>query len=312
MATVPILQVLYRRADDIMFGWQPLLRTEAKGYNLYSSSSDTGSYTLVKSNILNEKDKQYKKVIVIVKDAEIPIPENFNIPPIQGGVVRGTTWWFKLTYIDQTNTESSLAASPAIVVRPDGVEPFFENENEVQNNHGFAWVEERHRWEKLVLTEDGKLKVDAVVNIGDITVENVKIAARPDGTTLEYILVDSERKVIVRTDPNSIDRIEDYEEKIGVVPNTETIILTYTNSLEHFIEKIVCSGTSDAIFKLKVDGSTIRTLRNSWNDRNVTFDFSTIQRKLAANAVITVTAKHSEIHNQDYESNLIGFTFTIV
>jgi len=314
MATVPDLQVIYRRKDDILFGWSPLKKSEAKYYNLYSSSSSGGAYTIVKSKIPNEVDKTvYRgKVVTIVKDTDIPIPENKNIPPIQGGVVTGVNYWFKLTFVDQSNVESSLASSDAIVVRPHYVEPFFENEDEVKNNHNMIWIPERHRWEKMLGDEDGNLKVDAEINIDEINLGNVKVAARPDGTTLEYILVDSNRKVIVRLDPNSIDRVDDYEETSGVVPNSETTILTYTNTLAYFVEKIVCSGTSDAIFKLKVDGSSTRTLRNSWNDRNVTFDFSTIARKIPANSVVTITAEHSEIRNQDFEANLSGFTFTIV
>lgn len=313
MATVPVLQVLYRRKADIFFGWNPLSKSDAKSYNIYSSSSAGGAYTLVKSKIPNEIDRTiYKgKVVCPVKDSDIPIPPNVNIPPVQGGVVEGTTWWFKLTFVDQSNVESNIISSPAIVVRPWNVEPFFENENEVQNDHLFAWVEERHRWEKVLLTSDGKLVVDANVTIGDITISNVKVAAREDGTTLEYILVDDERKVIVRQDPNSISRVADYEEELNVPKNSETIIFTYSNTSPYFVEKIVCSGTSDAVFKFKIDGTTARTKRSSWNRRNITFDYSTIAKKIPGNAVITITAEHSEKHNNNFETSFEGFTFSI-
>jgi len=312
MAIVPDLQVLYRRKDDILFGWQPLKKSEAKYYNLYSSSTSGGAYTIVKTKIPNEVDKSvYRgKVVCIVKDADIPIPENKNVPPEQGGVVVGVNYWFKLTFVDQSDVESNLASSDAIVVRPHYVEPFFENEDEVKNNHNMLWIPERHRWEKMLGDPDGKLKVDAEINVEEITLGDVKVAARDDNTTLEYLLVDNNRRLIVRPDPNGITRISDYKETT-VVPNTETTILTFTNGLDYFIEKIVCSGTSDGVFKLKIDGSTKRTLRNSWNDRNVTFDYSTIARKISTSSTTTITVEHSEIRNQDFESSLEGFTYTL-
>lgn len=311
--SLPVLQVLYRRKDDIMFGWKPLAKSVAKYYNIYSSSSSTGPFTLVKTKIPNEVDKTiYRgKVVSLIKDSQIPIPKNENIPPIQGGVVSGVEWWFKLTYVDLSNVESNLANSDPIVVRPHYEEPFFENENEVQNSHNFGWVDSRHRWEKLRVNDDGELIVDADVNIDNITLGNVKVAAREDNTTLEWILVDDNRKVIVRPDPNSISRIRDYEETLNIVKNSETTILTYTNSVAYFIEKIVCSGTGDAVFKMKIDGTTIETKRNSWNRRNITFDFSTIAAKIPATSIVTVTAKHFEKHTHDFECSLRGFTFSI-
>jgi hypothetical protein len=313
MTTAPILQVLYRRKGDILFGWKPLLRTEAKSYNIYSSATSGGAYTLLKSNIPNEVDKTiYRgKVVCCVKDTDIPIPPGEFIDVPRGGLVQGTNFYFKLTFIDLTNVESNLALSDAILVRPAQIEPFFENESEERNNHNFGWVESRKRWERFNITDDGKLSVDAVVNIGEITIGNVKVAARPDGTTVEYILVDNQRELIVRVDPNSISRIQSYGETLGIVKNIETTVFTYTNASSFFIEKVVCTGTGDAIFKFKIDGNPYQTLRSSWNNRNVSFDFSTIARKITAGSVVTVTAKHNESQLLDFESSLIGFTFTI-
>jgi len=313
MPQVPKLQILYRRADDILFGWSPLLRSEATSYNLYASPASAGVYTAVKIKIPNEPDKSvYQgKVVAVVKDSDIPIPPNEFVPPKQGGVVRGTTWWFKLTFVDPTNVESNIALSPAIVVWAPNVEPFFENEDEVRNNHGFAWIESRHRWEKLLLTDDGRLQTDATFS-GSITIGNVKVAARPDGTTLEYLLVDSNREIIARLDPNSISRISDYEESAAFAKNVETIILTYTNAQAYFVEKISCSGTGDAEFRFKIDGTTSQILRSSWNNRNPLFDFSASTRKISAGSTVTVTAKHIEKANQSFECSLMGFTFVIV
>jgi len=313
--TVPILQVLYRRKNDIRFGWKPLPAKDAKSFNLYAGSSETGPFTLLKSNIPNIVNKgDYKgKVTIVIKDEDIPIPENLNVPPLQGGVVRGTKYYFKLTFVDKSSIESNIANSDPIVVWPHGVEPFFENENEVQNEHLFGWVPERHRWEKILLTDDGKLITDAdvTVDVGNITLSNVKVAARTDGTTLEYLLVDDLRKLIIRQDPFSNTPLSDYEETAAVARNVETTIFTYSNISKYKIKEIICSGTGDAVFKLKVGGTTIRTLRSSWNDRNQKFEFGIDGREIPAGMTITVTAEHDEPNPQKFEASFEGFKFSI-
>lgn len=288
MPSVPDLQVLYRRREDILFGWKPLKRSEAKSYNLYAASSSGGAYSLVKSNILNEIDKSvYRgKVVVYVKDADIPIPLNKSIPPEIGGVVDGTNYWFKLTFVDPSNVESNIASSPAIIVRPWNEEPFFENENEVQNDHLYAWVKSRRRWEKVLLNDDGKLVVDAEFT-GTITVGDVKI------------------------DPNSVERFSDYEETTNIAKNIETTILTYTKAEDYFIEKVVCSGTADGVYKLKVDGTTERTIRTAWNDRNATFDYSTWAKIISSGSTVTITVTHTERDNQNFEASLEGYVSNI-
>jgi len=298
MPTLPALQILYRRDGDILFGWNK--EAGIKYYKIYSCATFGGVYTLVASDIPNVEDKTiYRgKVIHPVKDSSIPIPP----------LVR---YYFKLTYIDTSDIESDINLSPATTVFPAGVEWFHENEDEVKNNHNMAWVEVRQRWEKVELTPDGKLKVDATVNIDEITLGNVKVAARPDGTTLEYILVDNNRKLIVRPDPESISRIADVEESTGIVKNVETTVLTYSNVTAYFVEKIACSGSSDFIYKMKIDGTTNQVKRSSWNNRNPVFDFSTIARRIPGSATLTITATHKEKANQECEINLTGYTFTI-
>ena len=87
MPLAPKAQVLYRRTNDILFGWIPLSSIVAKSYNLYASSSLGGVYLLVKSNIQNVLDKNYNKVVIYVKDTDIPIS-----PLIR--------YYFKLTFVD--------------------------------------------------------------------------------------------------------------------------------------------------------------------------------------------------------------------
>lgn len=293
---VPQLQVLYRRNGDIFFGWLPLNKSEAKTYNLYSSATPAGVYTLFKSGIPNVVDKTYKgKVCALVKDIDVPIPLN-------------SRYYFKLTAVDTSNVESNINLSPFATIYPPTVDPHHEGEAEEANTHNYGWVEQNQRWEKFLLTPDGKLSVDANVSIGDITLENVKVAALSDNVTLQYLLVDDNRRLIVKQDPTSINRFRSYSEAANIT-TVETIVYTYTNAEIFYVEKILCTGTADALFRLKIDGTTISALRNSWNNRNVVFDFSDKSLQCLASSTITVTVQHNEVSNQTYQTSLFGFTY---
>ncbi len=293
----PRLQVLYRRNGDIFFGWIPLSKTEAKTYNLYSSATPTGIYTLVKTGIANLVDKNYKnKVCTLVKDTDVPVPQNVR-------------YYFKLTAINSSDVESNINLSPYATVYPPTVDFHLEGEQQEANSHIFAWDETSQHWQKLLITDDGKLKVDANVTIGDITIENVKVAALSDGTTLEYLLVDNNRRLIVSEDPSTVSRVRSFVETPVVVPITETTILSYVNAAAYYLERIFCTGTADALFRVKLNGTTICALRNSWNNRNVLFDFLDKSVQCPAGTTVTVTAYHTEASNQGYESGLFGYTY---
>jgi hypothetical protein len=297
MPSAPKVQILYRRNGDILFGWLPLSSSEAKSYNLYSCATQNGVYTLVK-NIKNITDKTYKKVVTYVKDSDIPIPDL-------------TDYYFKLTFIDGFSVESNIALSVITTAFPACVKPNnFENEAEEANNHNYGWIDERKRWEKIKLTPDGKLKVDASVDIGDITLGSVQIATLPDDITKKYILVDSQRRSVISEDPTVFSRFQKFEEHQNVVNNVETTILTYTNVNPFFVTKVCCSGTADAKFNFKINNVVTQVLRNSWNNRNITFDFESKSLLVPANSTITVTTTHSEINAQDFEVSLYGFVYT--
>lgn len=299
MPTAPKIQILYRRNGDMQFGWNHLPSTDAKSYNVYQCSTVSGAYVFLKS-VTNHIDVRLKKIICNIKDSDVPIPD-----PILN------TWYFKITYVSPLGVESDINLSLPCVVYPHNIEWYWENEDEPKNNHNFGWVESRKRWEKLRLTDDGKLDVNASVNIDTIQLGNVKVAQKPDNITLDYILIDNNRETIVRVDPNSIARLAAYNEILNINRNVESTVLSYTNASPFFVEKISCSGSADAIFKLKIDGTVTRILRNAWNDRNITFDFSTISKKFSAGSVVSITATHNEKAVQRFESSLEGFTFTI-
>jgi hypothetical protein len=119
------------------------------------------------------------------------------------------------------------------------------------------------------------------------------------------VLVDNNSRTVIS------EEFSKFEEQLSVQPNVETTILTYTNVQAFYLYKIVCTGTADAKFALKTNGTTIAVLRNSWNNRNVTFDFSDKSIYCAARTIVSITAIHTEVSDQTYEANLQGFVYTI-
>jgi hypothetical protein len=121
-----------------MFGWNALPNTQAKSYKLYHSSGIDGPYLLLKDNIRNDpvNDSPYKgKILVLVLDSEISIQS-------------GSDHYFKLTYIDTGDTESSLDDSEAKIIHPpqiDWTDHGQDTDNYVCN---FCWDEVNHRWLK--------------------------------------------------------------------------------------------------------------------------------------------------------------------
>jgi hypothetical protein len=297
MSSAPKAQILYRRSNDLLFGWTPLSKIEAKSYNLYACLTFTGVYVPVKINILNDTDKNYKKIVVYIKDSDIPIPP----------LVR---YYFKLTFVSPANIESDIALSAITTVYPPVVDPHFENEAEEANNHNYAWVEENQRWEKVLLTPDGKLKTDANVVIGDITLSDIQIATLPDEITKVYIITDTHKRTVVNVDPTVYSRLQKFEEHVDIATDLETTILTFTNIQQFFVNKIVCSGTADAIFKFKISNITNQVMRNSWNNRNIVFDFTDKSLLIPAGSTITITVKHQEKLAQNFEVSIYSFTYS--
>ena len=290
------MSVLYRRTGDISFGWNSLDKTLATSYNLYSSPAIAGPYTFVKS-IKNNVDKNLKKVAALVKDTDVPLPSNVR-------------YYFKLTLVSPLNVESNISDSPVTIVFPPDIHPFWENEAEEANSHNYAWVEENQRWEKLVQTPDGKLKVDASVTIGSITLSDIQIATLPDNVTKVYLLADSERRTVVSVDPNVYSRLQSFEEHTAIATNVETTILTLTNASQYFVSKIACTGTADGVFKFKINNIVSQVLRNSWNNRNIEFNFIDKDLLIPAGSTVTVSVTHKEKLVQDFECSIFGFTYS--
>jgi len=135
-------QVLYRRSlksdNETLFGWKSLPKSTASYYKLYESTNADGPFLLLKDNILNQRstDNAYKgKVLTRILDSQVPIAINED-------------HYFKVTYVDNSSVESSLADAPVKIVHPPQID--WDNSGQDTDNYVYnhCYDEERHRWVK--------------------------------------------------------------------------------------------------------------------------------------------------------------------
>jgi len=142
MPTLPILQVLFRRNlrtdNEILFGWKALTNTEAKHYNIYHSAKVDGPFVLLKDKILNQPSTQspYKgKIMWRVLDSQVPIATKAD-------------HYFKLTYVNLSDVESTVGDSPIKLVHPPQIDSLDHGQDTDNYVHNFCWDEVNHRWVK--------------------------------------------------------------------------------------------------------------------------------------------------------------------
>ena len=136
------LQVLFRRGlktdAETLFGWKALPSSIAKSYKLYHSHDSDGPFLLLRDGIVNQPsiDAPYKgKILLQVIDSTVPI-------------LAGEDHYFKLTYIDKFNVESSLDAAPIKLVHPPQIDQLDLGQDTDNYVYNFCWDEVNHRWVK--------------------------------------------------------------------------------------------------------------------------------------------------------------------
>lgn len=94
-----------------------------------------------------------------------------------------------------------------------------------------------------------------------------------------------------------------------VASGSESNIITITAPLGGYrIQKIEVSGDNVAIFRVKVDGTTISNKRSWWTNFNQTFDFTRFDNGLllAQGQVLTVTVSHSRPNPGNFETTVMA------
>jgi hypothetical protein len=95
-----------------------------------------------------------------------------------------------------------------------------------------------------------------------------------------------------------------YGEISGIAASTETTVVskTITAGFKGRLKNAWATGSSCAVFKLKVNGSTVGTRRINWCDRNAEWVYKDLE--LSAGDVIIITAEHTESATQEFEADL--------
>lgn len=308
-------QLINRGLNDFVLGWTPLPRTHALSYNLYRSSSESGPYTLFRSDIGNNPTKASLgrgKIIASIMNNEIPIIGIMNV-------------YFKLTLVDANGVESDLADSIPTKVDVDGVSTLYEGEDSNRNAHGYGWDETNRRWMKLMSSPTGLLKVDIGSGTINANISNIKVAARADNLTEEYLLVTNDRKLVVSMtdaiDANVDHSVAIYEPTSNVVDSAENVlisplvvssILSHTALIDFKLMNATATGTADGIYRLMLNGVMISKKRTSWTSRNADFNFERQGINIAVGDVIDITVEHEESQDKTFDASIVGVAAVII
>ena len=154
------IEVLYKAADKITFGWNPEAPTGILGYNVYVGQvSIPGSMTLVTGNVapqVSNDSISYKKVTCNITSAQVQAVLGLTVTMDFSNLLL----YFTITYITSAG-ESLIADSVVVEVPPVGVNGRTMREDPSINRHLYGFSDEMQRWIKLAGTGRGALIVDS-------------------------------------------------------------------------------------------------------------------------------------------------------
>jgi len=120
MATLPEINVWSVDSSNIILSWKSQFKSSYKSFNLYGCSTYNGVYTLVQSYIPNVASSMAPgSVLVTVSRSAL-------------GIASSQPYFFKITSINFSNSESSISASPFVAV--DAADDVFRNRVSDNNN----------------------------------------------------------------------------------------------------------------------------------------------------------------------------------
>ena len=105
-----------------------------------------------------------------------------------------------------------------------------------------------------------------------------------------------------------------YDDIVGVLTSTETDLVSYTvpTGKKFILTGGKGTGSSDAHYKLKIDGNTEAFYKTSYFDRVAKFFFDNRDGvEVAAGIVIKITVEHEESASQEFYGNLFGRLITL-
>jgi hypothetical protein len=153
------IEVLYKAADKISFGWNPEATTGILGYNVYVGQvAISGSMTVIAANVApqpSNSSQSYRKVTCDITATEVQtvlgLPATLDFSNL--------LLYFTITYITGAG-ESLIADSTIVEVPPVGVNGRTMREDPSINRHLYGFSDEMQRWIKVAGTGSGALIVD--------------------------------------------------------------------------------------------------------------------------------------------------------
>lgn len=129
---------------------------------------------------------------------------------------------------------------------------------------------------------------------------NNELVVNPDGTI--------NVNVVNSTPPTTPSLVVLHNEITGIASGAETTIISLVAPLTGYrIEKVEVTGDNTAIFRVKVNGTTIANRRSWWCDFNQEFDFEDFLNGLllTSGQILTVTVVHNRPHIGAFEATVM-------
>ena len=142
---------------------------------------------------------------------------------------------------------------------------------------------------------------DGTISIGSVSIVD-------DGNTL---VVNPDGSINVNvTESSSLSGLIISHNEISSVPaGVETTIITITAPVNGYrVEKVEVSGENVALFRVKVNGSTISDKRSWWTEFNETFNYEGFPNGLllTSGQVLTVTCYHTRPYPGNFEATVMA------
>lgn len=153
------IEVLYKAADKITFGWTPEAPEGILGYKVYVGQvAIAGSMTLIADDVSpqpSNSSQSYRKVTVDITAALVQ--STLGLPATLD--FSNLILYFAITFVDSTG-ESPLADSLIVEVPPVGITGRTMREDPSVNRHLYGFSDEMQRWIKAASSSKGALIVD--------------------------------------------------------------------------------------------------------------------------------------------------------
>lgn len=172
---VSYIEALYKSTDQIDFGWKS--EPGAYSYKMYVGLSPIALsllYTNISSSA-SESSKDRGKIPFTAKLADVRA-----LLGLTTQTFADTVFYFAITYVNSSGSESSLGDSTIVEVPPVGITGRYMKDDPSINRHMYLFAPEIQKWVKQTGTSTGGMVVDTA----DFYKSNITTEYTYDGTNL--------------------------------------------------------------------------------------------------------------------------------